>query len=75
MKVTIEFDLSPGSDDHFPHLCAIHGVGLASALQDVRETIRNKLKYVDLTEGEVKHITEIMTAYYTAVEDLPDTIL
>jgi oligoribonuclease (3'-5' exoribonuclease) len=58
MKATIEYDLND-SDDTMAHMRAVKSLSMACALNDIRESLRNKDKYGDYSEEVHKAISDI----------------
>lgn len=68
MKAILEFNL----DDDFDtksHKQAVKAQAMAHSLWEMSQTIRNKLKYGELTEAEEKIWEEVSTMFFEALED------
>lgn len=61
MKVTIEFNLP---DDEYEYRNSVKANEMYNALWDIKQELRNALKYGDLTEYEYKTMERIQDKFF-----------
>lgn len=65
MKATLTFNLYEEQEE-FEHACK--GSYYNTALEEIRQFVRQKLKYSELSELEIKIYEEVQEAIYNAIE-------
>jgi hypothetical protein len=66
MKVTIEFNLP---DDEYEYRNSVKANEMYNALWDIKNNLRNKLKYGDLSESEYKTIESIQDKFFEILNE------
>jgi hypothetical protein len=66
MKVTIEFNLP---DDEYEYRNSVKANEMYNALWDIKQELRNALKYGDLTEYEYKTMERIQDKFFEILNE------
>ena len=66
MKVTIEFNLP---DDQYEYRNSVKANEMYNALWDIKQELRNALKYGDLTEYEYKTMERIQDKFFKILNE------